>query len=452
VQDRPYEGFPNATMDLTGNLAEFVNGRYRRDFEGGNLTATVYWDHIRHEMNGDGPDRTTGMGDMPSRQRAQDYGYRLQAEFTLADAATLRLGSELQGQTLDDVWAGAPAGMMDDFIDIDNASRVRLGHYAEWQKQWQGGWTTELGIRDDLVWMNAGPVQGYDGLDDQAARFNAAPRARFDDNIDATALAAFAPDDGQSYSLGLARKNRSPNFYERYGWNTNTIGMVGWFGDGNGYTGSPSLRPETAYTASLSAEWRGADDWEVKATPYYSDVRNYIGVETLCGPACSGMPASQLMFANHHARLYGADLSGSVRLSETIRLLLEGGLSHGQDLTAHTGLYHVMPVHGGLTLQHRTGNWTNALQLSAADAKNSVDTQRNEPATPGYGVLSASSAYRLEHWRFELAVRNLLDHRYADPLGGAWISAFNPMGAMEQTYRPLPAQGRSIDSAVTLLF
>lgn len=467
VQDRPYEGFPNATMDLTGNLAEFVNGRYQRDFDGGRLTATVYWDHIRHEMNGDGKDRyptvmmsddgsIASMGDMPSRQTAQDYGYRLQAEFNLPDTATLRLGSELQAQKFDDVWAGAPAGMMSDFIDIDNASRVRLGDYVEWQKQWRDGWAAELGLRDDLVWMDTGTVQGYDGVDDMAAAFNASKRARFDDNVDATALAAFTPDERQSYSLGLARKNRSPNFYERYAWNSSTIGMVGWFGDGNGYTGSPTLRPETAYSASFSADWHG-EAWEIKATPYYSDIQNYIGVETLCGPACSGMPASQLTFANHHARLYGADVSGAVRLIEggslgTIRLSANGGISHGQDLTAHTGLYHMMPLQGALTLHQIIGNWSNSLQLTAADAKNEVDTQRNEPTTPGYGVLSASSAYRLEHWRFAVTVRNLLDHRYDDPLGGAWLSAFYPMGTMASSYRPLPAQGRSVDAAMTLLF
>lgn len=40
-------------------------------------------------------------------------------------------------------------------------------------------------------------------------------------------------------------------------------------------------------------------------TAYFTAVQNYIGVLPLCAPACSGMPASQLIFANQRARLYG---------------------------------------------------------------------------------------------------------------------------------------------------
>jgi hypothetical protein len=41
------------------------------------------------------------------------------------------------------------------------------------------------------------------------------------------------------------------------------------------------------------------------------------GVGPICGPACSGMPDPQLLFANHRARLYGADAITIYTLSDT---------------------------------------------------------------------------------------------------------------------------------------
>ena len=75
---------------------------------------------------------------------------------------------------------------------------------------------TLLGVRNDTIWMDTGRVQGYDGTDPSAEAFNVSHRARTDVNVDATLLTRYQPDDQESYSLGVARKNRSPNFFERY--------------------------------------------------------------------------------------------------------------------------------------------------------------------------------------------------------------------------------------------
>src|SRR5208337_4430708 len=98
--------------------------------------------------------------------------------------------------------------------------------------------------------------------------------------------------------------------------------------------------PETAYTASISGDWhdRTAQSWGVKLTPYYTRVQDYIGVVPICGPRCSGMPGSQLLFANHSARLYGADASGFYLLSnasgpDVLRLTASAGFVHGDDLS-----------------------------------------------------------------------------------------------------------------------
>jgi iron complex outermembrane receptor protein len=465
LQYMPYEGFPNADMDLTQNVGAFINARYKGSFDWGDMKIGAYYDHIRHQMNGNTPDRyppslsITGFGVFPTLERGQDFGYRIEADIAAAARDTLRLGNELHGQTLDDRWPGAPVGAQFDYVSINNGTRTQLGTFAEWERRWSGRSITLVGVRNDTIWMDTGPVQGYDGIDSTAQAFNASHRARTDVNIDATLLTRYQPDDQESYSLGVARKNRSPNIYERYAWGTNTIGTITWFGDGNGYTGNPDLKPETAYTASISGDWHDRADrsWAVKVTPYYTRVQDYIGVVPICGPACSGMPGSQLIFANHTARLYGADVSAVYALSNTpeagvFRLTGSGGFVRGDDLSTQTNLYHMMPLHGAIGLEHQQRQWSSALEFRAADRKTEVDTTRLEPRTPGYAILNLRTACEWRSVRFDFAITNLLDRPYENPLGGTWQSALYPQGLTGATFRPLPAAGRSFDTGVTLKF
>lgn len=465
LQNIPYQGFPNADMDMQGNAAEFFNARYAGGYEWGDLHINAYYDHIQHEMNGNGPDRypptvsITGFGEFPTRERGQDFGYRVDASIVASMRDTVRIGNELHVQTLDDRWPGAPAGMMFDYISLNGATRAQWGTFAEWERQWDGRWSTQFGVRNDTVRMDTGPVQGYDGIDPAAASFNALHRARTDDNIDSTLLVRFQPDDRQDYTLGLARKNRSPNLYERYAWGTNTLGTVTWFGDGNGYTGNPDLKPETADTASVSGNWldRDAKAWRLRVTSYFTSVQNYIGVLPLCGPACLRMPASQLMFANHRARLHGADVNAAYILSDNtvsgvFRITGLAGYGHGEDLSTRTALYHVMPLHGTMALEHDFGAWSSALRFSMVARNTDVDPIRLQPPTAGYSLVDLHTAYEWRKLRLDFAITNLLDRLYASPLGGTWQSALYSPGFAGATFRPLPAAGRSLNTGFSVKF
>jgi iron complex outermembrane receptor protein len=452
-------------MDMQGNVAAFFNGRYAGGYGWGDLRFNTYYDNIRHEMNGNAPDRyppalsITGFGEFPTHERGQDFGYRADARIVVSARDTVRVGNELHAQTLDDRWPGPPAGMMFDYISLNGARRTQLGTFAEWERQWDDRWATEFGLRNDTVRMNTGPVQGYDGIDPAAAAFNAVDRARTDVNFDSTLLVRYRPDDQDNYTLGLARKNRSPNLYERYAWGTNTLGTITWFGDGNGYTGNPDLKPETADTASISGKWhdRDAKAWQLQATSYFTIVQNYIGVLPLCGPACSGMPASQLQFANQRARLYGADVNAAYTISDramggVFRITGSVGYVHGEDQTTLTPLYHVMPLHGTFALEHEFRSWSSALQFHSVDRKTEVDPLRLEPSTSGYSRVDLRTAYVWRNLRVDFAVTNLLDRQYENPLGGTWQSALYPPGYAGATFRPLPAMGRSFNTGFTVNF
>ena len=88
-------------------------------------------------------------------------------------------------------------------------------------------------------------------------------------------------------------KTRSPSLYERYDSSTNAMAakMNGWAGDGNRYVGNINLKPETAHTLSVTYDVHdggsykdggGNGDWQLKVTPYYSYVEDYIDVRR-CG-------------------------------------------------------------------------------------------------------------------------------------------------------------------------
>jgi iron complex outermembrane recepter protein len=465
LQHIPYEGFPNADMDMQRNVAGFFNTRYTGGYAWGELHINAYYDHIQHEMNGNGPDRyppsvsITGFGEFPTRERGQDFGYRVDAGIVASTRDTLRIGSELHAQTLDDRWPGPPVGMMFDYVSLNNATRMQWGTFAEWERRWGERWTTQFGVRNDIVRMNTGAVQGYDGIDPVAASFNATHRARTDVNFDSTLLIRFRPDERQDYTLGLARKNRSPNLYERYAWGTNTIGTITWFGDGNGYTGNADLKPETADTASVSGNWHDRDGrlWQLRVISYFTGVQNYIGVLPLCDSGCSGMTAAQLMFANHRARMYGADVNAAYTISDSavsgvFRITGAAGYVHGEDLSTQTPLYRVMPLHGTVALEYELNSWTGALRFHPVARKKDVDPMRLEPPTAGYSLVDLRTAYEWRSLRLDFAISNLLDRQYANPLGGNWQSALYPPGYGGATFRPLPAAGRSFDTGFSVKF
>src|SRR5580658_2765173 len=131
LQHIPFQGFPNADMDMQGNVAAFLNVRYTGGYEWGDLHVNAYYDHIHHEMNGNAPDRyppnlsITGFGEFPTVEQGQDFGYRADAGIVASPRDTLRVGNELHAQTLNDRWPGPPAGMMFDYISLNDATRTQ---------------------------------------------------------------------------------------------------------------------------------------------------------------------------------------------------------------------------------------------------------------------------------------------------------------------------------------
>ena len=476
-QDIPYEAFANQYMDMTNNRSTYVNGRWTHHFdrgflEGARLEFGGHWQRVDHVMNmlddKGGHSETTGM---PMNTDARQAGYALDLVVPRG-IHTVRIGTSFDHYGLNDWWPPLAGSMMmgpDTWHNINDGRRDHEAQYLQWDAQWNQRVSTELGLRNDIILSNTGPVAPYSRMamsmgdmpmpsDDAHAAdaFNAAHRGRSDFNFDVTATAKYLIDDALGIEGGYARKTRSPNLYERYAWGVDAMAaeMIGWFGDGNGYLGNLKLHPEIANIASFTVLWHDprqtdaeAQRWRLSVRPFYDYTQNYINVVSL---GALGGGASLLQFANHQAESFGVDVGGHARLWQDRRFgrgTLDTTVSwvRGTDLSTGTSLYHQMPLNGVTTLSERYGPIGGHVSLTWAAAKTLVDALRNEPSTPGYALLGFGANYRWRGAVLDVGVDNALDHKYALPLGGRMLDP-------GEGRRPLLAPGRSVNVSIGTTF
>lgn len=499
LQDIPDQGWPNQRMDMTGNDSQQINLRYKGEFEWGALEARAYNEKTRHKMqfgddklywygpgnvpNSDGVPCVTLSGGtngcaagMPMDTKGNNTGVAIKGDIALSSRDLLRLGTEIQQYRLDDWWNPSGKSMWPDvFWNIRDGKRDRLAVFAEWEAQWDPQWLTQLGVRHETVDMNAGDVQGYNPTFSpaDAAAFNAADRKKTDHNLDLTALARYTPSATQAYEFGVAQKTRSPNLYERYTWSTNGMAMrmINWAGDGNGYVGNLDLKPETAQTLSVTADWHDAtgEKWGLKVTPYITRVDDYIDAERCSGGTGMGAVCTPtnltvedefvyLRFVNQDARLYGIDVSGFMPLAETEgfgKFTLTGLLNYvrGENRTADDNLYNMMPLNTTVGIEQHLGGWTGTVEWQWVADKDRLSWERNEQGTDSYNLFNLRGSYEWKQVRLDVGIENLADKLYYHPLGGAYVGQGKTMSGTDVAWgTTVPGMGRSLYTAINVKF
>ena len=491
-QDVPKQLYPNQRMDMLDNEQKRFSLRYLGQYAWGTLDARVYHERVEHFMNfGDDKQFQYGTAPgMPMYTRGRTTGANLTADIDLGERDLLRVGGLWQGYRLNDWWPPSGTGMMApyDFLNIDDGKRQRAAVFGEWEKHWNPRWLTQIGVRHEHVTTSAGPVHGYNlpgyptggasmmdmmNQTRDAANFNRdADRRRADNNWDLTALAHYKIDATREIEFGLSRKVRSPSLYERYTWSTAAMMAImnNFAGDGNGYVGNANLKPEKAHTLSATLDLHAADRrFELKATPYYTLVTDYIDA-VRCGSAgMGGCPAPaanpntvknqfvRLQYANQSARLYGIDLSGRMPLADTAvgDFGLKGLLNYTKGENRDTGdaLYNIMPLNLKLALTHQSGGWNNAVEFVAARGKHDTSAVRNEIETAGYSLTHLRSSYTWKNARFDIGVENLFDKFYYLPTGGAYTGQGATMGINSIPWGiAVPGMGRSLYAGFNLKF
>lgn len=434
-QDIPYEYYPNQRMDMVENKSVLIHLNYRDRFDWGNIKLHVYHQEVRHTMDF-GSDKQYQYGTtpgMPMKSHGHVDGVKLDGTIHLDQDDQLRTGLLFHSFRLNDYWPPSGTGMMapNTFDNINNGRSNRYDAYVEWRRQWAPRWSTLVGVRGDTVEQNAGDVHGYNMMYNmQAAAFNAQSHAKTDHNWDWSAVAKFKPSATQKYTFGVMRQERSPNLYQRYTWSSMPMVAVmnNLVGDGNGYVGNLSLKPEVAYTADISGEWAHTQGhpWIVNADAYLTQIHDYIGEQCAPGTTCKSGQFNILQYTNQQARMAGADLKGKVRVAQTKAagaFFLNGKLSyiHARNTSTHQGLFGIAPWQGDVALTQHTVHWDNGVAVQFVGAKTNVSEIQSEPKTGAYAIVNLHATYTQGNVTVRAGIDNLFNRLYYNPQNGVYV-------------------------------
>ena len=463
----PYSGFPTQRMDMTENGSVFANVSYAGDFAWGALKAKANWRAYEHEMNFLSDKGGAAMGGMPMITDGTDSSMQIAADIPVEGLGTVSTGVDYFRTRLDDYWPPVAGSMMmgpGEYVNVNNGERDRFGVWGELKAEPASDWTLIAGARYERVSMNAGDVKPYGNTMMQmadvmaAAAFNAADRKREDDNVDATLKAQWRASEYAEYELGLSRKTRSPNLYERYAWGRGMMSsaMTSFAGDANSYVGDIKLKPEIATGIAGSAKFSDGEDGKRSITfsAYYNRVKDYIDADLIAPVMMSNFVF--LQFSNHDAELYGFEVSASAEVWNNASFgagVLKASTSYTKGKNKDTGdnLYHIAPLNGLIALEQTKGRWTNAVEVELSAKKDDVNILRKEPETGAYALANLRSSVELGKLRLNLAMENIFDVDYDLPLGGVSYGDFKYAGGMG-AIQPLPGPGRSFNVGLSMAF
>jgi len=406
-------GTPALPMDMISDDSWHFGLRQREVFQWGTLENRLYVFDIDHLM--DNFSLRPAVSQMKAPASSRDFGWRSEAVLPLG-SNNLHAGIDLHRGELDAKQVMVPSGMWRDTFR-DNV-RNRVGAYLDWEQHWDERWSGRLGLRTDIVNTDAGTVRNGFGpppVYAEAAKFNASDRSFTDALVDVMAGLQYQPDPATSFDLAFAINSRAPSLLERYLW-TPANASAG-LADGRTYLGNLGLDPETSFKVGLGMAKQG-ETWNVKVTPFYQLVKDYI----------QGMPIARLdpaklpvlQFQNiDRAELYGAEVVAGYDFSEAWSIDATVSYVRGRNLESGDNLYRIAPLRGMLDLSYQHAAWESHLEWVWADRQDKVSEVQNEAPTPGYGLLNLRLARQFDSGlRAEIGVENIFDKLYADHLGG----------------------------------
>ena len=475
-QKIPYQGFANQYMDMTDNTSYGATAQYKRVLENSELEAQLNWHEVKHEMGFFSAEKT---GMMPMNTDARDISSQIKWRLNLDSNSSLLLGQAFYDYRIDDWWSAVEGSAMmgpNDYININNGQRKRIAAFAEFESQINTKLWLNSGIRVEHVNTRADDVQPYnEGMAmmtmsampmqpsnaSAAAAFNSKEHDKSDTVVDISVLLNYQLTHTDELQLGLARKNRAPNLYERYSWGVSNMAttMIGWYGDGNGYIGNQNLEVETAHTIS-STYIKSAqnDDWQVSANIWYTNASDYIDADLVRSFNRFGLENTTrniLKFTNTDAVLYGVklDLAANIHQSKALgNWQLNANITNTRAKRDDTNqpLYQIKPLHTKLAINHQLGRFENTLSWQWNDAKTRVDNNRLENQTDSYNIVNLGSKASWGDLTLSAQVSNLFDEYYQLPLGGVSIAQLKK--GESTGFEQLAGQGRSFNIGMSVAF
>jgi len=405
-------GTPALPMDMIEDDAWRVGLRHAGDYGFGSLESRFYYHSIEHLMDNYSL-RPAGAMRMFSPATSDDLGFSL-GTILPRGVHTFGVGMDFHRNAFDAYQQNAMTGLRQD--TLNEAERSRVGVYAEWQAAWSEKWMTLVGVRSDTVWSDAANVEQFFAPSrTDALAFNAQDHDFTEPDFDAMACLRFTPNDWSNYELGFARKNRAPSLLERYLWTP--LSASAGQADGRTYLGTLDLDSEVSHQVSASARWFGRR-WEMRLTPFYNHVIDYIQGTPISRPDSAGKPVLQFQNVSE-VELYGAEGAVQVALATNLIFRTSASYVRGQNLEDDDNLYRIAPFHGDVQLEYRLGGWQSRLELEWAARQDETSAYNDESETPGYALVHLETGYRFNrHFLVLVGVENIFDEYYADHLGG----------------------------------
>ncbi|MEH6584944.1 MAG: TonB-dependent receptor [Halioglobus sp.] len=347
-------------------------------------------------------------------------------------------------------------------VNFNDAEREILGTFLEREHEINQRWRGEFGLRYNQVKTDADEVDGTPATMMPPAgvlrdAFNAADRDQTDHNFDLVAKFWYEASATTSWYAGLAQKNRSPSYQERYLWLP--LEATAGLADGNTYTGNIELKPETARSLEFGLDFSN-NRFSMAPRLFYSNVQDYIqGTPSEVIPAVMMVRMMNmsngtsnpdpLHFNNVDANLYGFDMDWAWQLAQHWSLSGIVNYARGKRDDIDDELYRIAPLNTSIRIDYSSGNWSVGLENVLYSAQNQVSETNREQETAGYGLLNLGATWQATP-RLQLAagVDNLLDKEYGDHLAG-YNRAQNPDIALRDR---LPGTGTNIFARASYTF
>ncbi|MFB3829354.1 MAG: TonB-dependent receptor domain-containing protein [Bryobacteraceae bacterium] len=392
--------YPYLMMDAGYDNADRIQTGYTIDRPGGLLEhvhAEGYFSRVRHWMT--------------DERRVSSAGAAL--PFSMATfAATKTLGGRLDGE-----FRGFSVGvegyrrfwnavntmrMGTAYMDQPSVPDVVMnagGAYAQYRRTFRR-LLVQAGARYDLASTEARSASLNTDL--YWAYNGTRARSRHDADPSASVWASYDLGRGLEMFSGIGRTVRLPDPQERF---------FALKRSGSDWVGNPNLPSSRNTEADVGLNLR-RERFTLRPTLFYSRLADYIVLhnQTRLNAVAGVMNPFARSYQNVDARMYGGELSYSVRFSQS--LLLTGGVSQVRGTRPGRDLAEMPPLKARTGLRYGNRLWFAEVEGLAARAQDRVDAEVKESRTPGYGVLNVRAGIHSRRLNLSAGIDNLLDRFY----------------------------------------
>lgn len=171
------------------------------------------------------------------------------------------------------------------------------------------------------------------------------------------------------------------------------------------WVGNPDLKPETSHQADLGLLGQ-SQAFDYSAVVFSNQVTDYIYRDVKAGKST---------YHNIKAALYGLELDSTLRYAGNWETRGQLSLLRGDNRSDGGTLAQITPYQGQVSQHWINTQWEVATTFRFAEKAKRLNTDANEKATAGYGLVDLSLAWKpTEQLSVSTGINNLLNKNYAN--------------------------------------